>query len=71
MNFPEAAQSEDCTLKLTDYEPIFPVTLQDFTDPASKLKSLTERPKLLKDLMHQMKNTQQEFLQREKVLPNS
>ena len=65
MNFSEVVPPEDFTSKLTESEPSFSVTLQDFTEPASNLESLAKRSKLLKDLVHQMKHSQQECLQRE------
>ena len=68
MNFPEAVLPEDFTSPLADSQPSFSVTLKDFTDPASNLENLAKRPKLLKGLMHQMKHSQQEFLQREQGL---
>ena len=46
MNFPEAVLPEDFTSKLTDSEPRFSVTLQDFTNPASNIECLAKRPKL-------------------------
>ena len=65
MTVPEAVPPEDFTLQFTGSKPKFLVTLQDFTDPTSNLEILSKKPKLLKDLNHQMKHHQQDYLQRE------
>ena len=67
LNFPEAVTLEDFTSTFTDFEPIFPVALPDFTDPARNFESLlVKRSKLLKkEFLHGMKHSQHEFLQRE------
>ena len=44
------------------------MTLLDYTDPTSNLDSLAERPKILKEMMQQMKQFHQQFLQREQGL---
>ena len=66
---------EDFTSKLIDTEPSFLVSLQDFTDPDSNLERLAKRPQLVKELIQQMKHSQQEFLQTEqdftKLLDNT
>ena len=48
------------------YEPSFPTTLKDFSDPTSNLERLVAKHKLLKELMQQLKHSHQVFLQKEK-----
>ena len=43
MNFPEVVPPGDPTWELMDTEFSFPISLQDFTDPESNLKSLPKR----------------------------
>ena len=68
MNFPEAIPPEQFTRQLTNSEPSFPITLKDFTDPTSNLESLAAKPKLLKEMMQQIKHSCHTFLQRERGL---
>ena len=44
INFLETKPPEESTGQLSNYEPCFPVILQDFTDTTSNLDSLAERP---------------------------
>ena len=39
MHFPEVIPPEDFMGQLTKYEPSFPITLKDFSDPTSNLES--------------------------------
>ena len=61
MSFPEAVLPGDFTSKLIDTEPSFSGLFQEFTDPESNLESLAKRPKLLKELMQQMKTPNRNF----------
>ena len=60
MNVPEVIPPADFNGQLTSYEPGFPIKLKKFfSDPRSKLESLTAKPKLLKEGMQQMNHSHQ------------
>ena len=62
IHFLEVIPPTDFSRQLTNYEPSFLITINDFSAPTSILESLATKPKLFKELIQQRKHSQHIFL---------